>query len=357
MGVYQCEPGSDVRRYSGLALERIGLILRPWRGPTDLERRRVRCVFSNSLNGSTLGISGGASSGSLSGGPPGEVGKSRAVSRILNLSAAGMARTIFDDLVAVIFPADCRTCSAPLLRAALAPICDTCLSKIKLQSMTLCWRCGEALGMESDRFAGQFDRTGLLCTPCRIAPPQFERAAAFAIYVDELRTMVHLLKYEHMRAIAKPLGAMLAQAIDTLVLTGEVTIVAVPLYPTRERQRGYNQAALLADAANAALQNKPGLVLHTEHALLRRMRDTETQFALTPHARRTNLRGAFAAQDGTSLAGRTVLLVDDIYTTGATARECARILQKAGAERVFVATLARAQTEMIERWDANKTLN
>ncbi|MEO8870825.1 MAG: phosphoribosyltransferase family protein, partial [Granulicella sp.] len=84
---------------------------------------------------------------------------------------------------------------------------------------------------------------------------------------------------------------------------------------------------------------------------------TESQFALTPHARRTNLRGAFAVPNRASLAGRTVLLVDDIYTTGATARECARVLRRAGAKRIFVATLARAQTETVERWDANKGLN
>jgi ComF family protein len=211
--------------------------------------------------------------------------------------------------------------------------------------------------MESDRFAGQFDRTSLLCTPCRIVPPEFERAASFGIYGDELRTMIHLLKYERMRVLAKPLGAMLAQAIETLNLTGNVTLIAVPLYPARERQRGYNQTALLAKEAAAVLNKNHGLMLLNEPSVLRRIRDTESQFALTPHARRTNLRGAFAVPDSTSLAGRTALLVDDIYTTGATARECARVLRKAGAERVFVATLARAQTETVERWDANKALN
>jgi ComF family protein len=341
---------------------RDGLILRAWRGPTDLERQRVRCVFSESLNGSTLDISGGAPSGSLSGGPPGGVVKGRAVARMWQSSGATaiVARTVLNDLVATLFPADCRTCNKPLLRASLSPVCDACLSKIKFQSMTLCWRCGEALGMESDRFAGQFQAADLLCTPCRIAPPQFERAAAFSVYADELRAMVHLLKYDRIRAMAKPLGAMLAQAVETLKLAGEVTVIAVPLYPAKERQRGYNQSGLLADEAASTLRNEASLVLRVEHGLLHRVRDTESQFELTPHARRTNLRGAFAVQEGASLAGRTVLLVDDIYTTGATARECARVLRRAGAERVFVATLARAQTELVERWDLateNRALN
>jgi ComF family protein len=206
--------------------------------------------------------------------------------------------------------------------------------------------------MESARFAGQFAATDLLCTPCRMAPPQFERAVAFGVYVEELRTMVHLLKYERMRAVAKPLGAMLARAIETLQLTGDVAMVAVPLYPAKQRQREYNQSALLADEAAVTLQNRPDLTLRTEHGLLRRVRDTETQFLLTPHARRANLRGAFAVSDDAPLTGRTVLLVDDIYTTGATAWECARVLRRAGAERVFVATLARAQVDLVERWGA-----
>ncbi len=214
--------------------------------------------------------------------------------------------------------------------------------------------------MESARFAGQFDATDLLCTPCRMAPPQFERAVAFGVYTDELRTMVHLLKYERVRAVARPLGAMLAQAIETLHLSGEVAMAAVPLHPAKQRRRGYNQAALLADEAARILRDRTDFALRSEHHLLRRVRDTETQFLLTPHARRANLRGAFVVDEGAVLAGKTVLLVDDIYTTGTIARECARVLRRAGAELVLVATLARAQVDLVAGWDAgseNHALN
>ena len=90
--------------------------------------------------------------------------------------------------------------------------------------------------------------------------------------------------------------------------------------------------------------------------MLERKRDTESQFGLTPKGRRRNLQGAFAVRDGAAVVGREVLLIDDIYTTGATARECARMLRRAGATKVWVATLARAQREMVETWNDSSEL-
>ena len=210
--------------------------------------------------------------------------------------------------------------------------------------------------MEGVRYAGQFPVEGLLCSPCRMVEPKFARAVAYGVYGDELREMVHLLKYEGMRAVARPLGRMLAQAIETLKdETGtELTVIAVPLFPAKERQRGYNQAVLLADAALKELKRSaPEWKLRASHGVIRRVKDTQSQFELTPSGRRRNLQGAFAISEAADLIGREVLLVDDIYTTGATARACAAVLRRAGASKVWVATVSRAQKDMVALWDSD----
>ena len=118
-----------------------------------------------------------------------------------------------------------------------------------------------------------------------------------------------------------------------------ILVIPVPLYKAKRRQRGFNQAELVARAALKIVPAGEWLELAPE--LLQRTRDTQSQIGLTSHQRRENLRGAFAVPRAAEVTGRAVILVDDVYTTGTTATECARVLRRAGARQVWVATVAR----------------
>jgi ComF family protein len=169
----------------------------------------------------------------------------------------------------------------------------------------------------------------------------FLRAAAFGSYDGGLRELIHLLKYNGVRPAANVLGRMLGEALAKLDLdfgVGRVLVVPVPLYKGKRRHRGFNQAELIARSALKAVGDER-LVLATE--VLLRTRETQSQIGLTSHQRHENMRGAFAVANAGAVEGREVILVDDVYTTGTTVTECARVLRRAGAGRVWVATVAR----------------
>ncbi len=238
-----------------------------------------------------------------------------------------------------------------------------------MQTAALCTLCGEALGLQAafrrierpQYEARPAQSPGeALCELCQRQRPAFVHAAAYGEYAGTLRALIHLLKYEHVTTVAAPLGAHLAQVILSLSdLPSELIVVAVPLHPIKERQRGFNQTILLAEQALLALRQKspsrqtsPTPRCTPALRALGRQHATESQSGLTAHERRRNLRGAFFVAEPEQIAGRAVLLLDDIYTTGATARECTRVLLAAGASAVYVATLARSQREGVAYWDA-----
>jgi len=190
-----------------------------------------------------------------------------------------------------------------------------------------------------------------LCQPCSLAPPAFVKAVAYGGYHGELRSLVHLLKYQGMQPIAGRLGVLLADVLEPFAET-PMLVIPVPMHTVKQRQRGFNHAELLARAAMVEMRRRhPQWVLHLETSLLKRVRVTVSQAGLTTHQRRQNLRGAFFVPRPARLAGRHILLIDDIYTTGATARACSRVLRNAGAASVRVATVARAQREGVAFWD------
>jgi len=199
---------------------------------------------------------------------------------------------------------------------------------------------GETCGICGETVSSQVFAVGVApCPACQESRPSFTRAVAYGSYDGELRELIHLLKYDGVVPAAKVLGRMLAQAIQKLDLApGPLLVIPVPLHRSKKRQRGFNQAELIARKALRRL-SLPDAQLAS--GILARSRTTASQIGLTRPQRAENIRGAFRVAHPGKVAGRNVLLVDDVLTTGTTVSECARILRKAGAKEVWVATAAR----------------
>lgn len=210
-----------------------------------------------------------------------------------------------------------------------APVCEDCWMQVRASApANACVRCGIAV----------FNPAALgpdgCCEPCRLKPPSYDRSLSFSSYDGELRRLIHLFKYDGMRPLAKRLGDRVAELRPRF---GEIDLaLAAPLHWQRRRERGFNQAALLARRAADAW----GCRFHPR--ALRRVRATPSQAGLSRAERLANVRGAFRVRDRAAVEGRRIALIDDVMTTGATLDACARALKRAGAKTVIAVTLARA---------------
>jgi ComF family protein len=240
-------------------------------------------------------------------------------------------RTALDALSSVLFPAPCRLCGTALTNASRIPICKQCLDGFVSIPEPMCQSCGRPFVSPLAADAIQ-----PLCRLCRAQFYGFQRARSYAVYDEALSSAVVLLKYEGVRRLGEWFASRLAEMVERDPKAWQVDLVVpVPLHPERLRERGYNQAELIARPLAKRLGLKFGSYL------LVRTRPRPAQLVLSRTERWTSVRGAYAIREGARVDNLRVLLVDDVLTTGATLDSCSRALEKAGAAAVLGLTVAR----------------
>jgi len=237
-----------------------------------------------------------------------------------NAAAAGVVEPVrgrlWEPLLDLIFPPHCVACGT-----MGSWFCPACRDRVQRQEPPLCERCGRPI------------TSGTICGHCRRHPLAVDGLRSVALHRQPLSKAIHALKYGGVRVLAAPLGALMAEYAIDLGLVADA-LVPVPLHRARERQRGYNQSHLLAREMSVVLR-------WPVVEALARLRNTPAQVGLNRAQRLDNVRDAFCATDA-SVAGRRVLLIDDVCTTGATLGACSQALRRAGARSVWALTLARA---------------
>ena len=223
------------------------------------------------------------------------------------------------------FPPICSCCDVRLERSSF--LCLECAGKLKAIKPPWCARCGLSLPIS--------ETLQLNCLSCYHYPPHWDALRSVFVYQEPLRHLIHRWKFNDRPEISELFGEAMEFFIHEHWHDPNWQIlIPVPLHPIRFRERDYNQALLLTQV----LSNKLNIPLSSD--ALRRIRHTLPQSNLSRSARNQNLRGAFQVND-TLIQGRRILLVDDLYTTGATLNQCALALKREGADRVDGLTLAR----------------
>ena len=230
--------------------------------------------------------------------------------------------TLLDPFLSLLYPPRCLVCRA----LGESGLCCACLAQIIPVAPPLCQTCGQTLPADAG------------CLHCRLRRPAYDRARALGAYEGVLRAAIHQFKYRDRPQLAVPLGARLAsfarENAPDLNGLGFDALLPVPMHPVRRRLRGYNQSERLARVVASDL----ALPLLTD--TLVRTHPTRAQVGLDRDARLTNLQGAFAVRRPEAVGGKTLLLIDDVATTGSSLHECALVLRANGARAVYALTLA-----------------
>ena len=237
-------------------------------------------------------------------------------------------KPLLGSILDLIYPQTCIFCKESIQTQEKTPLCQICRNAIQKNKPPFCSLCSRYLE----------DQMNPLCSTCLKTNPHFDMAWASSLYDDTMQKLIHLFKYGQKTSLQYYFGELMLEFITTYRLKIEQfdVVTPIPLHSTRLRERGFNQAQLLAEKIAQTFH-----IQQSNHNLVR-IKNTQNQARLSQKDRWTNIRGAFKIKDIAAFAHKSVLLVDDLLTTGATASEVARILKTAGAKKVGVLTVAIA---------------
>lgn len=236
--------------------------------------------------------------------------------------------TLGREALQIVLPSSCVACDGELpLRRRIGSCCAGCWTALPRLSGARCGRCATPLAVEG------LTREAI-CIECHGTTPPLEWVEAWGRYTGKLERVIHAFKFERHDFLATPLAALVVDVLHERRDLAFDVVAPVPMHPSKERERGYNQADLLARGVASALS------IAYERDLLAKVRRSEMQSQLPRNERAANVRGSFELRGASR--GRRVLLVDDICTTGETLRACGATLTRAGASGVAAAVLARA---------------
>ncbi len=222
-----------------------------------------------------------------------------------------------------LYPAQCRVCESVLGLESVPYVCNSCWSKIDVIQQPWCEICGSP-------------NSGELCDDCAANPPQYGKLRAIANYDNTLQTVIHLFKFEKRKTLAVSLAKLVLNHFPIDIHIAEYDyILPIPIHKKRLQERGFNQAILIANQ----ISKEYGINVSTDTLI--KQKNTSPQSSLNRQERQTNIIGAFELQQNAVVTGKRILVLDDVYTTGATVREAVKVLWYADPAEVDVITLAR----------------
>lgn len=240
-------------------------------------------------------------------------------------------------LFSILFPSDCPVCLRPLGRFHLEGICFDCWASLKLIRTPFCAKCGIPFGSKSSKtgFSVTNAYDEMTCPSCEKSRLSFSRARSLAEYTGSMRKIIHCYKFHNKPFLAEPLADLMLKILDIGKIFGNIdAIIAVPLHRKKRKERGFNQASLIAKRLGKKLR------IRVEKSILIRIKRSQPQMNLPADQREKNVRGIFEVRKAKRISGKRILLIDDVMTTGATVNECARVLKRAGCKDVCVLVLA-----------------